>query len=223
MNENMRAHQEIVIFTNKAINSISHGWPINHKTNSKYNLISKLRDFRIGMENGNFSLIIIDSGNDLSPADLRKLIGLAKHKSIPVVFSSLRDDVPDESLAEAVAGILTGKSLTLRRKRPEPVPGEKENIRLVTETAATLCHEINNPLMTITANIEVLLNGNNHLPDDVRKKVRLIGRAAYRIKAATEKLTRLDSLSYKNTIAGRMINLRDSTGSRSIRLSKIAE
>ena len=223
MNENMSTHQGIMIFTDKIINSISPNWPVDNNANTKYRLTSKLRDFQSGMENGNCSLIIIDSGSDLSPDDLRELIGLAKQKSIPVVFNNLRDDKSSKPQQDSTIRIPAEKSLTLHRKWSESVPAEKENIQLVTETAATLCHEINNPLMTITANIEVLLNGNNHLPDDVRKKVRLIGRAAYRIKAATEKLTRLDSLNYKNTIAGRMINLRDSPGSRSIRRSKIAE
>ncbi len=223
MNESMNAHQEIMIFTDKAGNSISPNRFIDHKTNAKYKLTSKMCDFRSGMENAKYSFIIVDSDSDISPDNLQELIGRAKQKSIPVVFSNLRDDMLDKSLAETVANIRTGKNITLHRRRPESVPNKKGNIQLVTETAATLCHEINNPLMTITANIEVLLKGNNHLPDDIRKKVRLIGRAAYRIKAATEKLTRLDSLNYNNTIAGRMINLRDSTGSRSLRLSKTAE
>lgn len=219
----MSAHQEIMIFTDRAIGSIGPNLPIDHKSITKYKLTSKLRDFRSRMENTDYSLIIVDSDNNISADDLRRLIDLAKQKSIPVVFSNLLDNPPERSLKEPVAGIPAGKSITLHKKSSEPVPAEKENIQVVNETAATLCHEINNPLMTITANIEVLLNGSNPLPDDVRKKVRLIGRAAYRIKAATEKLTRLDSLSYKNTIAGRMINLRDTAGSQLRRLSKIAK
>jgi signal transduction histidine kinase len=223
MNENMSANQEILIFTDRTIRSISPNLPIDHKIITKYKLTSKLHDFQSGIENTDYSLIIVDSDNDISPADLRRLMGLAKQKSIPVVFGNLQDDPPETSLKEDVAGILAGKSITLHRKGSEPVAVEKENIQVVNETAATLSHEINNPLMTITANIEVLLNGSNPLPNDVRKKMRLIGRAAYRIKAAIEKLTHLDSLSYKSTIAGRMINLRDSTDRQSPRISKIAK
>ena len=171
------------------------------------------------MTTQNYTLIIIDSENSLSPANLLDLIAQSKKKGVPIVISNLQTKSDDKTRSKNAAGNSSRKGFTLHRKWSEPT--EKKDLHLVTETAATLCHEINNPLMAITANIEVLLKSNTDLPNKIIRKVRLIGRAADRIKVATRKLTRLDSLNYKETVAGRMINLDDSTDSRKTKLSKI--
>jgi len=215
-----------LIVTDRSIDSINPVRPKNGDSDIKFRLSYNPDDFRGYIENGQVSYIVIDSDCDLFLSDLQELIDLAKQKRIPLVFGNPRDDSVYELQklqSETDIRLSTGKSIMLRRQQPETVPVETDEIQFVTETAATLCHEINNPLMTITANIEIMLNGKYKLSDDIRKKVRLIGHAAGRIKAATEKLTYLDSLNYQNTIAGRMTYLRKPAGHCTSPLSKISE
>ncbi len=222
----MNPSEAILIFTDKSIDSINPVLPKNGDSGTKFKLISDPDDFRSYIENGHIAYIIIDSDCDLFLSGMRELVGLAKQRNIPVVIGNPRNDSVHKLKklqGETDERLSAGKSIMLRHKWPETIPVERDEIQLVTETAATLCHEINNPLMTITASTEILLNGKYKLPDDIRKKVRSIDRAAGRIKATIEKLTYLDSLNYKNTIAGRMIKLRKSIGHCTSSLSKISE
>jgi len=106
--------------------------------------------------------------------------------------------------------------LTLRRPHPEiseieSRPGEglseREKLNLIMDTAATLSHEINNPLMAITAGVELLMKEVGQLSPQGQERLATIGKAAGRIKAVTRKLGQLDSLRYRETAGGRMISL----------------
>ncbi len=107
-------------------------------------------------------------------------------------------------------GAVSGKNrLILRRSRPEK-QRDNEKIKIVAETAATLSHEINNPLMVITACVESILKSHSTLSDDIIDKLRAIASSAGRIKDVTEKLIRAETLTYRDTACGRMINLGNS-------------
>jgi signal transduction histidine kinase len=215
----MHISNEILILTDKTFEAVTSALPIELDRKIDLRLISNLKIIEDYLENRICSHVFIDSDFNLSPHDIKDIIDRANDKSIPVIFIGMSEN---SSRFRARARLSENKSLTFSRKQPESAADEKENLQLVAETAATLCHEINNPLMTITANIEILLKRNNGLPDVIRKKMSLIGLAANRIKAATEKLIDLDSLSYNETVAGRMINIRNVRGS-SRAIAKVPE
>jgi len=122
-------------------------------------------------------------------------------------------------LDEVVARFRGGRP---RRKLRLVMPGPSEknagdavnrwDTGIVSFTAATLSHEINNPLMAITANAEMLLSGPKELDADTHDKVRVIASEARRIQDVTRQLTDLQCLQYRETPTGTMIVLPESSG-----------
>jgi signal transduction histidine kinase len=80
---------------------------------------------------------------------------------------------------------------------------------VLAQTVATLSHEINNPLLAITATTELLLSTAHQLPDDTLDKIRKIKEAAYRIQSVIERLSSIETINYRETAAGRMIKIDD--------------
>jgi signal transduction histidine kinase len=89
-------------------------------------------------------------------------------------------------------------------------PGEETQIktRAVIEAAATLNHEINNPLMAVVGNLELLLRHADKLEPDAVAKLHKIRDAAERIRTVTQDLMRLrEARSIPYPGGGRMIDL----------------
>ncbi len=99
------------------------------------------------------------------------------------------------------------QKLVLRMRQPQETPDDPGVSLIVAQTAATLSHEINNPLMAITGLVEILLKERQKLPGDTVAKIELIGSAAERIRKVTEKLIEVDTLQYRETPSGRIIDL----------------
>jgi len=99
------------------------------------------------------------------------------------------------------------QKLVLRMRQPQKPRGDQSASIIVAQTAATLSHEINNPLMAITGLVEILRKERQKLPGDVVEKIEQIGSAAERIRKVTEKLIEADTLHYRETPSGRIIDL----------------
>ncbi len=95
----------------------------------------------------------------------------------------------------------------LVRSTPERIINDPESLKLVAQTAATLSHEINNPLMAISGIVERLLQSESEMSPGILEKVRQIGVAAARIRSVTEQLMEIDALYLRHTAAGLMIDL----------------
>ena len=156
-----------------------------------------------------FDAVIID--RETTPADgsLSKVLEAAAGYDIPVVVARLSSETDIDEPPELKSAT---QRLVLRRNRPESAPSAREEADIVADTAATLSHEINNPLLAITANVEVLLKQKAGLPDEIVEKIRMIEKAAERIRKVTHGLIELQSVRFRRTAAGRMIDLGNLAG-----------
>jgi len=69
--------------------------------------------------------------------------------------------------------------------------GESDRLATVLETAVAVNHAINNPLVPILGNAQYLLQDENVVDEDVRRRLRSIVNNALRIRDITQKLTRI--------------------------------
>ena len=86
-----------------------------------------------------------------------------------VTFVSLRDEFED-----------------LKRRYQDAVMSEK--MQSIVETAVTINHEINNPLMAILGNTQLLLLKSESLEPELLEKLKLIEQSCLRIQKVTQKL-----------------------------------
>jgi K+-sensing histidine kinase KdpD len=126
----------------------------------------------------------------------------------PGIGTLIREDIFLETLTAALAvatiasGGATGEDVTARIKR--------ERINAIMETAATVNHEINNPLTAVLGNVQLLLLKRDDLDDDLKRKLKAVEESALRIKEVTQKLMKItqDKITdYTNGI--KMIDLSD--------------
>jgi len=87
------------------------------------------------------------------------------------------------------------------------VEPEDEKLKIVSRTAATLNHRINNSLLAISANAEMLLKQSEDLDPKFKDRVMIIRQASDHIRDVIENLGNLKKLSYTQTATGQMINL----------------
>ena len=87
---------------------------------------------------------------------------------------------------------------------------QKNKLAAIAETALSLGHEINNPLLTVRGNLAMIENDLAQLkiPDEIKKRLDVIKTSVDRIGRATDKMSSL-SRPFSETIEGgtKMINL----------------
>jgi signal transduction histidine kinase len=163
-----------------------------------------------------FEAVIIDPKVTATDGNLFEVLKEAAARNLPVIVTRFDPETDINELARFKGPVPAAQRLILRRNRSEAKSRRRNEADIVSETAATLSHEINNPLMAITANVEVLLRRRNGLRDDVLDKIRLIGKAAERIRTITHGLIGLDSVRFRNTAAGRMIDVGNLPGKNGV-------
>ena len=174
-----------------------------------YDYFDDLDEFEKALGNSEYDLIIF--GVDNGKPEIARLMAFMKNtqkKNIPYVILKNNESSGD-SVGLSIS--LKSESRKIKLVRPkESVGKDIDKLEIVAATTATLCHEINNPLMARMATTEVLKKSTDSLPTDIMGKIEAIADAAERIREATNKLMDLDSLKYREVEGNRMILLKDS-------------
>ena len=125
----------------------------------------------------------------------------------PGMGSLVREDIFLEAVAAALSvsfiaaglGETTG-DIAARIK--------EERVKAILEIAATLSHEINNPLTAVIGNIQLLLYKRDDLDDELKKKLNVIEQSAGRIRDIMEKVSSLTEDKVTDYVNGqKMIDL----------------
>lgn len=128
--------------------------------------------------------------------------------------NSVRFLVKDNSFPESLGSVID----TLVKRPPSSIADSPDasgtqaasRADSLTLAAATLSHEINNPLMTILGISELILNNGRGMDSDVTRKVRIIQRSARRIEFALKRLASIRKPSIRETVSGALVDLRKS-------------
>ncbi len=169
--------------------------------------VNNVSDFIAATSSGSYDILRLDGIDSLS-GTLKSVRKLNSPKR-PDSFPSADRVIPRRKNMICSEGSGFGKlrEIKLTRQSESPPVLNRNELRIVSQTAATLSHEINNPLMTISANAEMVLSKESDLGHDVKEKVRIIASMADRIRKVTHCLMDLEHLEYRNTANGPMINL----------------
>ncbi len=76
-----------------------------------------------------------------------------------------------------------------------------ERLEAVRETAVTVNHEVNNPLTTILATVQILLLSEEKLSEDMREKLKQVEKHVKRIAEVTKRLRSVEEVKTKDYIA----------------------
>jgi len=122
--------------------------------------------------------------------------------------SLVREDEFLEALTAALTVSLAAAGVTGTGDPEARV--RKERINAILETAATLNHEINNPLTAVLGNIQLLLMRRDDLDEELLKKLQVVEESALRIRTVMRKMMNIS----KDTVADyanglKMIDLSD--------------
>jgi K+-sensing histidine kinase KdpD len=140
---------------------------------------------------------------------LGAVIGIQKGKS-----SLVSEDIFLETLSAALSLAMAADA----QLSPENLATliKRERLNAITETVATVSHEINNPLTAVLGNVQLLLMKGEGLNDDIARKLKVIEESALRIRDVTQKLmniTRDKVTDYSNGV--KMIDLNEEDTSSS--------
>jgi nitrogen-specific signal transduction histidine kinase len=98
-------------------------------------------------------------------------------------------------------------------KRAEAQQVERERLQAIVETAGAVCHEMNQPLMAVTANCELCLMDLRE-DDPVYGQVQTILEQAKRMAGITRKLTKITNYSVKQYLDGKILDIDSASDKR---------
>jgi signal transduction histidine kinase len=119
----------------------------------------------------------------------------------------VRDDIFLEALAASLSvSIVAGGAAPPSKEAVDEV--KKERLNAIIETAATVNHEINNPLTAVLGNVQLLLMRGGELDEEIVRKLKIVEESAIRIKEVTQKLMNISSDNViEYTSGSKMIDL----------------
>ena len=127
--------------------------------------------------------------------------------------SLARDDLFLDALAAALSVSFAAAGL-FEDKGDKERSIKQERLKAIRETAATVNHEINNPLTAVLGNVQLLLMRGDELGGDFTRKLRIVEESALRIKDVTQKLMNLTSDNIAEYLPGsQMIDISDTENS----------
>ncbi len=125
---------------------------------------------------------------------------------INLSISSMKNGSGNAMGALVVSKIIGGKEFT------EYDINESDRLAAIVETAVAVNHEINNPLVPILGNAQFLLQDENIVSEDVKRRLKIIMINARRIRNITQKLARITHPVTKEYLRGtRMLDIEAST------------
>lgn len=129
-------------------------------------------------------------------------------KKIPInlSISTMKDEEGRVIGALGISKEIIGEGFT------EYDTNESDRVAVVLETAVAVNHAINNPLVPILGNAQFLLQDEQIVDEDVRRRLRTIVNNALRIRDITQKLARIRHPVTKEYLRGtRMLDIEAST------------
>jgi K+-sensing histidine kinase KdpD len=128
----------------------------------------------------------------------------------PGVGSLTKEDIFLEAFAGALSVSFISGADIKERKEPEIDVIRKARLDAIKETAATVGHNINNPLTVVIGNIQLLLRRSGELDEETLRKLRTVEKEALRIERVTKKLIEHTSDAVTEYIPGeQMLDLSD--------------
>jgi K+-sensing histidine kinase KdpD len=126
--------------------------------------------------------------------------------------------VKEDIFLETIAASFSLVVLAGRQPSAEAISAriKKERLDAIIQTAATVSHEINNPLTAILGNIQLLLLKNENLNEELVKKLKIIEESSLRIKEVTQKLMNITQDKITDYVNGvKMIDINEDNSSSS--------
>jgi len=155
-----------------------------------------------------YDLVVMNIGHSEYSWGFVNLARKKCRRNVPIILLDQFGQLPEDRNENTVGKRKKAGKITLVRAA-ENRTAVRDNTDAAIAMAATLCHEINNPLMAISAITEVLQEKCRHLPADITEKIGNIAEATRRIQKVTRKLIGMDSIKYRETSGDRMVAFDD--------------
>ncbi len=207
-------NNRILVYSRKS-EDLLNGWKrSNRHINNDYEFVSNAIDLSSRLSRKRYKMTIIDAESGDNDNELLKAISAAVASGQPITIRRLHKENQEKPSGKKPDRIKVEGKTELSTIYSRVEDGDDNERNIVSAVTATLKHQINNPLMAISANVEMILKNNSNLGRDLIGKIEQIGLCTEKIKEITERLTNLEQINIIDTAAGRMIDL-EHTGQES--------